>query len=301
MLANAIETNKVSKVFHDGAAAVRDVDLIIPQGTVYGLVGRNGAGKTTLIRILMGLLRPTGGSARVLGEDLWSASRQHRARVAYVQQYPAAGFTMSLVELSYFNSHFYERWDAGYAEKLSERFELVPAKPIASLSGGQQRLAFLIAALAAHPDVLLLDEPAAGLDPVSRRELIDQLIEVISDRADSTIIVSTHIISDLERIADRIGILDNGQLRLSSGVDDLKSDYKRVQIIFPDNPPPGYFSLPNALKYESEGAVVKAIINRADFDVIEQCKQIPGVRIQEFPIGLEDLVIDLMTKNQEKR
>lgn len=300
MHVNAIETDKITKVYRGGAAAVYEVDLTISPGTVYGLVGRNGAGKTTLIRMLMGLLHPTRGAARILGEDFRTAPRQRRAQVAYVPQATPSGVNMNMVELSYFNSHFYERWDATYAETLCQRFDVPPLKPIGALSGGQQRMAFIIAALAAQPEVLLLDEPAAGLDPVSRREWLEQLVVTLADRPSCAILISTHILADLERLADRIGVLERGRLRFSSSVDDLKADHKRVQIIFPGNAPPLDFSLPHALQYEADGPVVKAVVHRADFAAVERCQQIPGVRIQEFPIGLEDLVIDLMTNDRDE-
>ena len=294
MNACAIETGQVSKIFGDGSVAVNEVDLQIAPGTVYGLVGRNGAGKTTLIRMLMGLLRPSNGYAHLLGDNMWTASRRHRARVTYVQQNQDAGVRMSLVELSYFCSHFYERWDAAYAEKLTHHFELPPTKPISALSGGQKRKAFIVGALAARPDVMLLDEPAAGLDPVSRRELINMLIEAIADHPECTILFSTHIISDLDRIADRIGIMEKSRLKLSDGVDELKSKTKRVQIIFEGDAPPQDFALPGALSFEAEGPVVKAVVNEKSFETLEKLRDAPGVRIQEFSIGLEDLVIELM-------
>ncbi len=170
---HVIQAIDLTKTFPGGTVAVSGLDLQIERGAIYGLMGRNGAGKTTALRLLMGLLRPDHGSARVLGEDLWKASRSVRARVGYVSQTEQLPSWMTLEELSRYASTFYDVWNVRLARELAGRWSLPQKRPVGRLSNGEQRKVAILLALAPQPDVLLLDEPAAGLDPFSRRELVD--------------------------------------------------------------------------------------------------------------------------------
>ncbi len=205
---SAITAFNLCKTFAGGMQAVSALDLAVPRGAVYGLLGRNGAGKTTALRLLMGLLRATSGTAAILGQDMWRADHRHRQRVAYVSQEQQIHAWMSFDQLVDYVAHFYDRWDQAHARALAHRFGIARDVAVGLLSGGQRRLAAVILALAARPEVLVLDEPAAGLDPVARRGLIDALIDALGEGADSTILLSTHICSDLERLANHIGIMD---------------------------------------------------------------------------------------------
>ncbi len=193
----AIEAHSLSKTFPGDVQAVRELDLSVRPGCVYGLIGRNGAGKTTLIRMLMALLRPTDGRAAILGQDMWQADEAHRQRVTYVSQELRLPRKLSVRQLCDYLATLYDRWDAAYADRLVKRFELAAERPIGAMSGGEQRKAAVLLALAARPDVLLLDEPAAGMDPIARRQLIDEIVDVLTDNGGSTVLFSTHIMADL--------------------------------------------------------------------------------------------------------
>ena len=289
----AIRLEGLSKTFPGGVVAVDRVDLDIPRGTVYGLIGRNGAGKTTTLRLIMGLLRPTGGIVRVLGSSLWTAPREHRARVAYVSQLQQLPAWMTLRELCHYLSHFYEKWDRDYARKLSGRLQVDPDRPVGVMSGGEQRKVAILLALAAQPDVLLLDEPAAGLDPISRRELIEELVDVLSSGRECTVVFSTHIIVDLERVAESVGIMDRGRLVTSDRLEVLQSSTKRVQIIFEGEARPKNFEIPGAVRTKTEGPVTTAIVRLADESPLEKIRAMPGLRMNVFPLGLEDVFVEL--------
>jgi len=290
-----IEARDLSKTFPGGVVAVNGLDLGVPTGSVYGLIGRNGAGKTTALRMLMGLLRPNRGTARVLGTDLWTAPRELRARVAYVSQLQQLHAWMTAEELCHYVSHFYERWDPSYARGLARRFEVPWEQQVGLLSGGQQRKVSILLAFAAQPDVLLLDEPAAGLDPIARRELLDELIDVLSRVEACTVLFSTHILSDLERIAEYVGIMDRGHMVTSARLDDLQSRTKRVQVIFAEPTPPGFAVpvIPGTLRSELEGPVLTAVVRLESDSQLDEVRRVPGVRVNVFPVGLEDLFIEL--------
>jgi ABC-2 type transport system ATP-binding protein len=290
---SAIQLRNLTKTFPGGSVGVTSLNLDIKPGTVYGLMGRNGAGKTTTIRLLMGLLRPDSGEARVLGEDLRYASRSLRSKVAYVSQSEQMPGWMTLRDLSRYVSNFYENWNKSFAEDLAIRWGISSLQPVGSLSGGEQRKAAIILALASNPEVLILDEPAAGLDPLSRRELINEVIGVLNRHTDATILFSTHIISDLERVAEWVGIMERGRLVMHRALDELHGCFRRVQVIFPGEVPPPQFTIPGAAKCNISGPVVTGVTEFFDAEHIESLKRWPGVRVQVFPLSLEEIFIEL--------
>jgi ABC-2 type transport system ATP-binding protein len=290
----AILAQGLSKTFPGGVQAVSSLDLAVPAGAVYGLLGRNGAGKTTAIRLLMGLLRADGGSARVLGQDLWQARPAHRCRVAYVSQEQRLPGWMTLAELCCYASHVHPAWDQPYAERLAGRFGLDLRRQAGAQSGGEQRKAAILLALAARPGVLIMDEPAAGLDPVARRELLDALIESLGEGRGQTVLFSTHIIQDLERVADHVGIMDRGRLACTAPLDALQSSMRRVQIVFPGAAVPDGFTLPGEVRAQRSGPVYTAVVRVAGTDTLEGLDQRLGARVDVFPLGLEDIFIELV-------
>jgi len=288
-----IEANDLSKTFPGGVVAVNGLDLCIERGSVYGLIGRNGAGKTTLIRMLVGVLRPDRGSAHIVGCDMLTAGRATRARFTYVAQAQQLHAWMTLEELCRYLSYFYEKWDAAYARDLASRFGLAWERQVGVMSGGEQRKVSVLLAFAARPEVLLLDEPAAGLDPIARRELIDEIIDVLGRAEGCTVLFSTHIISDLERIADTVGIMDRGRIITQAKLEDMQQRTKRVQVVFEGEGPPRDFVIPGAVRSKTEGPVVTAVV-RLDSDTqLDAVRAIPGARVNVFPLGLEETFIAL--------
>ncbi len=296
----AIEAQDLSKTFRGGVTAVKDLNLKVNRGTVYGLIGRNGAGKTTLLRLLMGLLRPTTGVAKVLGAELMTAPHSVRAQVGYVSQVQRLHNWMTLREISRYVGSMYPTWDRSYAEKLASRFELPWDREIRILSGGEQRKAAILLAFAARPSVLILDEPAGGLDPVARRQLVDEIVELVSNDEDHTILFSTHIISDIERIAEYVGIMEKGQIVMSTPLEDLQKKTKRVQVVFDGDGPPPDFTIPGALHTQISGPVVNAVVKIDHEKQLDYLKQMSGVRVDEFSLGLEEIFIHLFGEKAQR-
>ncbi|MBM3880074.1 MAG: ABC transporter ATP-binding protein [Verrucomicrobia bacterium] len=295
----AIQTENLDKAFTGGVVAVAGLDLEVPRGAIYGLIGRNGAGKTTTLRLLMGLLRPDRGTARILGADFWEAPRETRQRVAYVSQRQQLPGWMTLTELCRYVGHFYEGWDQAHARELAERWELAWDRPVAQLSAGQQRQAAVLAALAGRPEVLLLDEPAAGLDPIARRSLLTSLVESATHGTGCTILFSTHLINDLERVADHVGIMDRGRLTMAGRLEDLLQATQRVQVVFDDPAPPPEFVIPGAVRTQVSGPVMTAIVRLANEAQLEPIRAWRGVRVNVFPLSLEEAFIELYRPRDE--
>jgi ABC-2 type transport system ATP-binding protein len=298
MSAPAIFTHDLTKSFGRDVVAVSGLDLEVERGTVFGLIGRNGAGKTTTLRLLMGLLREDRGEARVLGARLWDAPAGLRQRVAYVSQSKQAPEWMSVDDLCRYTSHFYDRWDGALARQLIRRWELPNTTPVGRLSGGMQRLASLVVALSARPEVLLLDEPASGLDPIARRSLLTCLIEALMRGDGCTMLLSTHMLGDLERFANRIGIMDRGRLVASGDLEDWQRTVRRVQVVFAESAPPSDFNIPGAMRTDRLGPVVTAIARVADVGQLAHIREIPGTRVQVFPLTLEEIFVELFREKE---
>jgi len=282
----------LGKSFRSGVVALNGFQIRIEAGAVYGLIGRNGAGKTTALRVLMGLLHADHGEARVLGQSLWQADRAHRQRVAYLSQSQQLPDWMSLEDLNRYTGHFYDGWDAAYLQELARRWELPRATPIVRLSGGNQRLAALALALASRPEVILLDEPAAGLDPIARRELNQCLIDALLHGDGCTILLSTHLLGDLERLATQVGIMDQGRVVAEGAVEDWQRTMRRVQVVFSGDAPPRDFAIPGALRSTTLGPVVTALARVTDEAQLAGIRGLSGARVYVFPLTLEELFVD---------
>lgn len=199
---------------------LKNLDWQLQPGQVVGLLGRNGAGKTTLLEAMLGLRDLQGGSVRLFGESGTMLSDAVRARIGYVPQRSDLfeGFTPEQL-LAYFRS-FYPRWNTAKVDGLMSRWDIPRDQPIARLSGGQQQRLSIIRALAHEPDLLVLDEPVASLDPAGRRDFLRELVDQVLDRG-TTVVLSTHILSDLERVAFHIAFLRDGKIGVQGPLDEL--------------------------------------------------------------------------------
>jgi ABC-2 type transport system ATP-binding protein len=204
----------------------------IPRGEVLGLIGKNGAGKSTLIRILVGLQQPHSGSSQLFGEPSLALSDASKARLGYVPQQPEAFAWMRVSDMLDFVGRLYPRWDRAFVERALARWELPRSRQLAKLSPGERQRVALIRALAASPELLVLDEPAAALDPVARRALLRE-IAVRAGESGTTVLFSTHIVSDLERVASQVAFLHDTRLVLNAPLDELPERYARLVVPAP--------------------------------------------------------------------
>lgn len=287
----AIHARDLTKTFR-GVVAVNGLDLNVGAGEVFGLIGRNGAGKTTTLRLLLGLLRPDSGKAHLLGNDWWQAKPGLRERVCYVSQAWQHPDWMSVADLCRYSAHFYSRWDSGLARGLAGRWELPWDRPLGRVSGGHQRLASVLVALAARPDVLLLDEPAAGLDPVARRDLTRCLVDALVRVDSCAVLLCTHLLSDVERLATHVGVMDHGRVVGSGSMDDWQRTMRRVQVVFGGTSVPEGAEVPGTLRSERLGPVLTAIARVADDSLLDGLRSIPGARVNVFPLSLEELFVE---------
>jgi ABC-2 type transport system ATP-binding protein len=240
-MSDAIVIERLTK--HYGPRrAVDTVNLRVPAGCVYGFLGRNGAGKSTLIKMLMGLVQPDAGRATLLNDDSRDLAPSTRARVAYLAEgHPlyrgmSVGEAVRFTRSFYVNTPFPAVWHDRFVSQVLDHFCISPAAKIRRLSNGQRAQVSLALALAPDPDLLVLDDPTLGLDTVVRRDFLESIIHLIQ-RAGRTVFFSSHMLSDVERVADRIGIMVDGVLRVDCPADHFKSSVRRVVLEFVGSAP----------------------------------------------------------------
>lgn len=208
---------------------LRDLDLDVPFGSLLALLGPNGAGKTTLLKILVGLLRPSGGEVTVLGRPPAMLRPDERSRMSYLAEGQRLPDWMTVAQLMRYLKPLRPRWNAELAEDLLRRLRVPRDRPIRSLSRGETMKAALLCALAPMPELLIMDEPFTGMDALVKDEIVEGLLEVLGEGRWS-VLVSSHDIGELEALADRVAILDEGRLIVDEAMDVLKGRFKRVEV-----------------------------------------------------------------------
>ncbi len=232
---NAIELNEVSRTFgfgNDATLAVDRLSLAVPQGSVFGLLGANGAGKTTAIRMMVSHLRPDRGTVRVLGRDPSLHEEAIRRRVAYISENMQLPNWITIPEASKLCARLYPNWNHQAVERLTERFRLNPKKQYQECSKGQRRAMCILLGLAQNADVLILDEPASGLDTLARRDFLREILEIACEER-RTVLFSSHILGDIERIVDRVAILNRGRMIVQGELDLLKANVRKITLAAP--------------------------------------------------------------------
>ncbi|PYO92034.1 MAG: ABC transporter ATP-binding protein [Gemmatimonadetes bacterium] len=212
---------------------IRDLALRVPTGSLYGFLGPNGSGKTTTVRLMLGLLRPLSGSITVLGAQVPRDIPRILARTGYVPEQPHLYQSLTIDEALRFHSVFYPTWDWGWANELFGHFGLERDRRLSQLSKGEMGKLEMLLALAQRPELLVLDEPTDGLDPVVRRDVLGALLEYVSQQ-NATVFISSHLVHELERICDWVGVMDRGRLVAELPMQSFKNGIKRLRVA---NPP----------------------------------------------------------------
>lgn len=286
----AIETHDLTKQFGT-VQAVRDLNLRVARNQVTGFLGRNGAGKSTTIKMLLGMTHPTSGSGLLLGRSITDAKQDLEARrhVAYCgedkQLYPY----MTVKQLIRFTSSFYPDWRSDVAASLLAQFQLPPSRKVKALSKGMRTKLALLLALARRPSLLILDEPTEGLDPVAIEELLQTLSGLPADG--TTVFFSSHQISEVERIADRVCIIDRGQLAVDLSLDEIRQDHRRITLSFSGQPPEHLFDMPEVRSVETNSRQMIVISSHGADAVIQRAKTADAVVVDVAPVNLRELFL----------
>ena len=223
----SIELDGLTKRF-GSTLAVDDLTLSIKRGSTFGLIGPNGAGKSTTIKMLMGLLKPTAGTVRVLGRNPDDEAVEIKQRVGYVPEMHYMDRWMRVDEVTGFCRSAFATWNDEICREMLDRFELVPDKKVKHLSKGMLVKLSLVLAVSHEPEMLILDEPMSGLDPFAREEFLDGVLQTVCDRG-QTVLLSTHSLDDIQRVADTVGFLYGGRLLVHRNIDELLASTKRIR------------------------------------------------------------------------
>jgi ABC-2 type transport system ATP-binding protein len=224
MSESVVEISELTRRFGDNTA-LSSVSLSLPRGAVYGLVGANGAGKTTLIKHILGLLRAESGSVRVFGLDPVAEPVAVLSRIGYLSEENDLPGWMRVDELIRYSRAFYPGWDDAYAKELEQSFALDPSAKIKTLSKGQKARLGLLVALAYRPQLLVLDEPSSGLDPIVRRDILGAVIRTIADEG-RTVLFSSHLLEEVEQVADHVTMINRGKIVLSAALETIREMHR---------------------------------------------------------------------------
>lgn len=286
-----IDVRNLTKTFNSGKEVLRGVNLQVPRGTVLGLLAKNGAGKTTLLKCMLGLLRPTSGTAALLGENAWDLSAAAKERLGYVPQTVALYPWMKVKHVVPYTAAFYSKWNQPLVDDLVARWEVPLNDRIGTLSIGQLQKLAIVLALGHEPELLILDEPAASLDPVARREFLREVLN-IAGQANRTVLFSTHITSDIERVADSVAIIQAGRITYHGELGELKDSIKRLRITA-EQPLPSAFAVPGALSVQVDDREALVAIRHASPELIDSLRQQWQAEVEIEDLNLEDIFIEI--------
>jgi ABC-2 type transport system ATP-binding protein len=283
----AIETRDLVKRY-GSIAAVDGLSLSVPRGAVYALVGRNGSGKTTTIRMLLDLSLPDAGTARVLGMDCHAERVKVLERVGYVSDRPLlGGWTGD--QLVRFNRGFYPRWSDELVARYVRVFDIPMKQRFRNLSRGNQTKMWLMLALAQQPDVLILDEPTAGLDPVVTDQLLRVLVEDVAAEG-RTVFMSSHHLSEIERIADWVGMIDKGKLLLEAPMEELRARFRRIQVAGVAE-----MAMPvAAMRVRRSGASTEYVVRDGAEEFVDALERGGATVIQSSPMNLSEIFLECL-------
>jgi ABC-2 type transport system ATP-binding protein len=293
---NAIETDGLTK-FYGEFEAVRGLTMRVPTGTITGFLGQNGAGKSSTIRMLLGMMRATAGTGRVLDFDIAKEreSIEMRKRVAYVGEDKRLYDYMTVRQMIDFTKAFYPGWNDGVERKLLEDFRLPLDRPTRKLSKGMRTQTALLLAFARGAELLILDEPTEGLDPVMAEKLLELVVGAAADGA--TVFFSSHQVAEVEQIADRILLIDRGQLVLDTTLDRISEDFRRLRGVYAAPFPDGVLEIEGVKRVVVDGRTVSVLASHnVDAIAARMRGHQAGASLEILPMTLKEIVLESLRR-----
>ena len=289
-MTNIIELKNLQKHFKPDPVLM-GVDLCLREHSVLGLLGVNGAGKTTLIRCALGLLKPSMGEALIYGREAWDMPPDIKQKIGFVPQTPDLFYWMRAEQMLDYTAAFYENWNHKKAKHLMNEWDIVGSMRVSKMSEGQKQRLAIVLAMGHDPDLLILDEPVAALDPVGRRSFVRQLIELNADEG-KTILFSTHIVSDLERIAAEVAIIRDGRVHFQGEIDSLKESVVKLHIRS-DSSLPAHLDLPGVLSCRISGNSAAVCLQAFKPELVGQAKEKFNAAVEVQQMSLEDIFLEI--------
>jgi ABC-2 type transport system ATP-binding protein len=288
-----VELHRVSRHFGK-KAALDELSLTVPRGGVFGLIGGNGAGKTTLIKHILGLFKAQSGTVRVFGLDPIDNPVGTLGRIGYLSEERDLPDWMRVRELIRYTEAFYPAWDPKYAEELREAFDLDPNAKIKTLSRGQRARAGLLVALAHRPELLVLDEPSSGLDPVVRRDILGAIIRTIAEEG-RTVLFSSHLLDEVERVADRVAMIHQGRILLTASMDEIHETHRRVTLRF-EEPRASAPSLVGSLSSSGGGSEWTYVCGGESSQLRRAAEALGATVVEESSLSLDEVFLNRVSR-----
>jgi ABC-2 type transport system ATP-binding protein len=287
-----IETADLHKRY-DGVEALRGLTVRVPRGSIFGFLGRNGAGKTTTIKVLLGMARPTGGAARVFGmpADEESASVEIRHRTGFVSDEKALYDYMTVGEMVRFTASFYPKWRRDVAERYVRRFDLPVDRTVKALSRGMRAKLALLLAVSRGAELLILDEPTSGLDPAATEEVLKALVAHVAQE-EMTVFFSSHQLAEVDQIADHVAIIDRGRAVVAGALDDLRQNFRRIQLVFDGAAPEAAFHAPGVERVRREGRILTVWSSAGAELVLTEARALRPMSMDVAPVTLKDIFLE---------
>lgn len=291
-----IQTHRLTRYF-GSRCVVRDLSLGVPHGQITALLGLNGAGKTTTIRIIMGLLRPTRGRSEVFGEETSAMTPETRMRIGYMVEGHFLYPSMTVRECAQFQRAGYSQWDEKLFDQIVAHFGISQSTRAGELSRGQRAGVSLALVLAPNPELLVLDDPALGLDPVSRRALNETLLE-FAGSGQRTVLLSTHLLDDVERVADRVMLMVGGRLKVDAPLEDFQSRVTGFMLELAEANAERVHSVPRLVEARRFGNRMKVVVADADDETRSALAQLGGQSVEPESLTFGDAVLAYLARER---
>jgi ABC-2 type transport system ATP-binding protein len=294
---NIIEVSALSKSFN-GQRALDGLNLSVPEGSIFGFLGRNGAGKTTTIKTLMGLLRPDSGEARVFGIAVADAGRavDIRRRIGFVTEDKELYPYMTVEQIIRFTRPFFPKWRDDLEQRYVKMFDLPLKRKIPALSKGMRSKLMLLLAISRGAELLILDEPTDGLDPAATEDILRELVAIAASEG-TTMFFSSHQLSEVELIADHIGIIDKGKMIVAGSLDDMRAQYQRLTVVFANSVQTPARWVEGVESVRQEGRVVSILASHNIDAIVEQAQSLPGTAVERYPVTLKEIFLEHVRSN----
>jgi ABC-2 type transport system ATP-binding protein len=288
---SVIETNELSKSY-GSVEAVRGVSISVKPRQITAFLGLNGAGKSTTIKMLLGMIRPSGGGARVLGVNIENENElvSLRRKVAYVSENKQLYDYMTVEQIIRFTRSFYPDWRSEVERTLLKCYELPVKRTVKTLSKGMRTKLALLLAFARKPELLILDEPSEGLDPVGMQQMLENLVGQCSEG--TTVFFSSHQIAEVERIADRVCILHRGRLALDGSLDELRQSYKQIDAVFPVLPDEQAVRVAGVERIRTFGRQMSIVVSKNADSVVQRARDLHATSVDVSSIELREIFME---------